>query len=156
MRVQEIMTRDPFTCSPDEHAGTAAWRMWEGDCGILPVMRDSRLVGVVTDRDIAVALAMRGRRADDLRVAEVQQGDSGLTVCSPRDSVSDALAKMREHRVRRLPVVENGKLVGIVSMNDLVLAATATPGKTGRPTFKEIVHSLQGVCAHRPRRSAAA
>ncbi|HUP51607.1 MAG TPA: CBS domain-containing protein [Longimicrobiales bacterium] len=65
--------------------------------------------------------------------------------------MSDALALMREHRVRRLPVVEEGRLVGIVSMNDLVLGAAPTAGKAGRPTFKEVMHSLQGICAHRPR-----
>jgi CBS domain-containing protein len=156
MRVEEIMTRDPDTCAPEDHAGTAAWRMWERDCGMLPVMRGSQLVGVITDRDIAVALALRGRRAEDLRVAEVQQGDGGVIVCSPRDSVIDALGKMRQHQVRRLPVVENGKLLGIVSINDLALAAAASPGKVGHPTFKDVVQSLQGICAHRARERAAA
>jgi CBS domain-containing protein len=156
MRVEEIMTRDLVTCTPEEHAGTAAWRMWERDCGMLPVMRDSQLIGVVTDRDIAMALALRGRRADDLRVAEVQQGNGGIVVCSPRDSVTAALGKMRQHRVRRLPVLENGKLVGIVSMNDLVLAAAASPGKAGHPTYREVVQTLQGVCAHRAHEKAAA
>ena len=156
MRVEEIMTRDPVTCTSEDHAGTAAWRMWERDCGMLPVMRDSRLVGVVTDRDIAMALALRGRRAEELRVAEVQQGGGGVIVCRPRDSVIDALGKMRQHRVRRLPVVEDGKLVGIVSINDLTLAAAASPGKAGHPIFKDIVQSLQGICAHRARGRAAA
>jgi CBS domain-containing protein len=156
MRVEEIMTRNPLTCAPDEHAGTAAWRMWDADCGFLPVVRESRLVGVVTDRDIAMALALRGRRAEDLRVAEVQQGDGSLAVCRPQESVSEALATMRDRRVRRLPVVEDGKLAGVVSMNDLVLAAAASSGRSGRPTFKEVVQSLQGICAHRSRARAAA
>ncbi|HUP51606.1 MAG TPA: CBS domain-containing protein [Longimicrobiales bacterium] len=83
MRVEKIMTRDPLTCTPDEHAGTAAWRMWNGDCGILPVVRDGRLVGVLTDRDIAVALALRGGRAQDLRIGEIQQGGEALVACGP-------------------------------------------------------------------------
>jgi CBS domain-containing protein len=149
MRVEEVMTRNPLTCSPEERVATAAWRMWEGDCGLLPVMRDGSLVGVVTDRDIAIALALRGRRADDLRVAEVQQGDGGAIVCSPQDTVSTALEKMRQHRLRRLPVVADGSLVGVVSLNDLVLAAAPSAGKAGQPTYREIVQSLQSICSHR-------
>jgi CBS domain-containing protein len=70
--------------------------------------------------------------------------------------VSAALETMRQHRVRRLPVLADGKLVGVVSMNDLVLAAAASPGKAGRPTYKEVVHSLQSICAHPGARLRAA
>jgi len=156
MRVEEIMTRDPLTCAPEERVATAAWRMWDGDCGLLPVMREGTLVGVITDRDIAIALSLRGRGADDLRVAEVHPEDGGVIVCSPHDSVSALLETMRRHRVRRLPVLADGRLVGVVSMNDLILAAAANPGKAGRPSYKEVVHCLQSICAHPGARLQAA
>jgi CBS domain-containing protein len=72
--------------------------MWEGDCGVLPVVDDNELVGVVTDRDMYIALATRNTRAAHLRVATKK-----VATCAPEDDVHAALATMREHRIRRLP-----------------------------------------------------
>jgi CBS domain-containing protein len=154
-RVRDVMTPDPLTCSPGDHLGAAAWRMWQGDCGILPVVYAGSVVGVITDRDIAVTLALRGRRPEEIRVGEVMQAPDSVVTCGPDDPVSRALDLMRERQVRRLPVVENGALTGIVSLNDLALAAGASANGNGRPTFREIAQTLRAVCAHRTESRAA-
>jgi CBS domain-containing protein len=142
MQIAEVMTPGPLTCSPETTAAEAAHLMWEGDCGVLPVVRGRALAGVVTDRDLFIALATRNARASDLTVGMVAR-DFPVT-CSPRDDVHQAMGKMKTHRVRRLPVVEqDGTLVGIVSMNDLVLAV-APDSKLG----DKVVDTLQTISEH--------
>jgi CBS domain-containing protein len=155
MKVKDVMTPDPVTCAPNEHLGTAVWRMWRADCGLLPVTNGGRVVGVLTDRDVAMTLGLRGRRPEDVLVGEVMQGSEAVTTCEPDDSTSKTLALMMNRQLRRLPVVEGGQLVGIVSLNDLALAASASANGAGRPTFREIAQTLRGVCAHRSHERAA-
>jgi CBS domain-containing protein len=118
--------------------------MLDGDCGILPVVdTEGKLVGVVTDRDMYIALATRNKLASQVTVGEV----AGTTVvtCAPEDDVHVALATMRDHRVRRLPVAGfGGTLLGIVSMNDILLA---TGPDQGVRTDK-VVDTFQAICAH--------
>ena len=75
MKVKDLMTREPRTCSPDTTLAAAAHLMWDGDCGILPVVDDGELVGVVTDRDMYIALATQNARASHLRVGAVASAD---------------------------------------------------------------------------------
>jgi CBS domain-containing protein/cold shock CspA family protein len=147
MRVRDLMTRAPATCSPRESVAAALTRMWEHDCGILPVLDEGRVIGVVTDRDIAMALLFRDARPGELLVQAVAQG--AVHSCSPDDDVPSALASMAEHRVRRLPVVDNQGLVGIVSINDILPEARATRAGEDRPTYRDVVTALQAICAHR-------
>jgi CBS domain-containing protein len=117
--------------------------MWEGDCGILPVVDEGELVGVVTDRDMYIAVATQDARASHLRVGAV--ATKKLATCAPEDDVQSALATMREARVRRLPVMGfGGTVLGILSMNDIVLAAGA--GK--EVPDEDVVTTLQAICAH--------
>ena len=129
--------------------------MWNGDCGFLPVTVDGAVVGVLTDRDAAISLMLRGRRPEDVMVGEIMQGHLGIVACSPEDSVGVAMDLMREHQLHRLPVVADGRLVGVVSLNDLVLVAGAHAGSALRPTFREVAQTMRGVCAHRHTASAA-
>src|SRR5512145_915190 len=116
------MTGEPCTCSPETDLAAAGALMLEGDCGILPVVADGRLVGVVTDRDLYIALATRNKRASDVTVGEVVQAP--VYTCGPDDDVQAALETMKQHCVRRLPVEGfGGTVMGIVSMNDIVLAS---------------------------------
>ena len=143
MYVRDVMTSDPRTCGPETSVAMAAALMLEGDCGILPIVSDGRLVGVVTDRDLFIALATRDRRASELTVGEVAR--TPVRTCGPDDDVRAALAAITQHRVRRLPVVDTaGAVVGIVSMNDLVLVAGAE--KPVRDA--EVLGALQAICAH--------
>jgi CBS domain-containing protein len=142
--VKDIMTAEPRTCSRGTNLAAAAALMLEGDCGILPVVEDGKLVGVVTDRDLYVALATRNNRPSEVTVGEVAQ--TPVYTCGPEDSLHSALATMKQHRVRRLPVEGfGGSAVGVVSMNDILLAAEAR--KTVRDA--EIVETFRAICAHR-------
>ena len=143
MKVKDIMTTDIKTCTPDTTLAEAAHMMWDGDCGILPVADDGGLVGVVTDRDMFIALATQDARASQVRVGAV--ATRMLVTCTPEDDVHAALATMKQARVRRLPVVGfGGAVLGMLSMNDILLAAG--PGKEIRS--EDVVETLQAVCAH--------
>ena len=144
MKVKEIMTGEPRTCALRTNlAAAAAALMLDGDCGILPVVEDGRLFGVVTDRDMYIALATRNQRASEITVGEVVQ--TPLYTCGPDDDVQAALETMKQHCVRRLPVEGfGGTIMGIVSMNDIVRASG--PRKPVRDT--EVVNTMQAICAH--------
>jgi CBS domain-containing protein len=144
VKVKEIMTGEPRTCSPDTNLAAAAALMLEADCGILPVVSHGRLVGVVTDRDMYIALATRNQRASEISVREVFQ--MPVYTCGPDDDVRAALETMKQHCVRRLPVEGfGGTVMGILSMNDIILASG--PRKAVRDT--EVVSTMQAICAHR-------
>lgn len=147
MKIENLMTTNPTTCSVADHLATAAMKMWEDDCGILPVVENDDLEGVLTDRDIAMALAMKGAAATEVRVGEVITGH--VFGCSPDDEVATALDTMAEHKVRRLPVLVGGRLVGILSLNDIVLEASQTSGQQKKPTYARVVKALQAICEHR-------
>jgi len=142
MQIAEVMTPGPMTCAPDTTVAEAARLMWEGDCGILPIMRDHDLIGVVTDRDLFIALATRDAKPSELTVGSVAR--PAPITCTPRDDVHQAMGKMKSHRVRRLPVVDkDGTLVGIVSMNDLLLAVAPETALGGK-----VVDTLQSISEH--------
>jgi CBS domain-containing protein len=144
MQVKDIMTPQPRTASPGTTLAEAAQLLWNADCGVLPVIDGNKVVGVVTDRDMYIALGTRNKPASQITVGEVATGT--VWTCAPTDDVHVALTIMQERRVRRLPVVADGSLVGIISLNDLALAAGA-----GKPVRnEEIVDTFKSVCAHRP------
>jgi len=135
------MTKDVASCSPATNAAMAAETMWARDCGILPVLEDSgRVVGVVTDRDLFIALGTQDCTPSQLPVGEIMLREAA--VCGPEDDVRHALATMAKQRVRRLPVVDqSGGLKGILSMNDLVLQSDGV--------FKDdVIRALKLICQH--------
>ncbi len=107
MKVKDIMTTDVKTCTPDTTVAEATHLMWDGDCGFLPVVDDGELVGVVTDRDLYIALGTKNERASVLKVGAV--ATTKLATCVAEDDVNAALATMKQARVRRLPVVGYGE-----------------------------------------------
>ena len=121
MKVQDIMTANVETCSPDSDLGAAATAMWKRDCGSVPVVDNERkVVGMITDRDICMAVATRNKLASEIKVGEVISGK--VYACAPDDDVRDALETMQSAQMRRLPVVDaDGVLYGILSINDVVL-----------------------------------
>jgi CBS domain-containing protein len=137
------MTGEPRTCSLGTNLAAAAALMLDGDCGILPVVEDGKLVGVVTDRDMYIALATRNTRASEVTVREVVQ--TPVYTCGPDDDVQAALETMKQHCVRRLPVEGFGaSIMGIISLNDIVLASG--PRKAVRDA--DVVSTLQAICVH--------
>jgi len=144
VKIKDVMTAAPRTCAADDNAATAAALMLDGDCGILPVLDSAgRIAGVVTDRDLYIALATRDVRASELKVAEVARRH--VITCGPDDDVHMALDTMRQHQIRRLPVEGfGGTVIGIVSMNDILLTAGARKGVR----TEEVVGVLQAIGAH--------
>jgi CBS domain-containing protein len=152
MRVDEIMTRDMRTCTRQDNLARVVHSMWEGDCGFIPVVDEgNRVVGVLTDRDICVALATRDKTASSLLAADVLS--KALHTCAPDDDVKTALATMQAQRVRRLPVVDAQKrLAGVLSMNDVVLHAETEMGrKAGAISAADVVRTFREICQHAPK-----
>jgi CBS domain-containing protein len=142
MTIAQLMTKHPLTCTPETNLAEAAALMLQGDCGILPVLTDGKLSGVVTDRDLFIALGTRDLRPSSMRVAAVVTGP--VFTCGPDDDPETVLALMKERQVRRIPVLGfGGTVLGIVSMNDLALAA-GKPGVRGA----DILAALQAICSH--------
>ena len=117
--VEEIMTRNPRTVDAGDSVLEAARQMRDGDFGSVIVMRDGRVDGIVTDRDIAVRAVAEGRDPESTQVSEVSS--TGLATIAPDQSIDEAVEAMREHDIRRLPVVEDGRPVGILSLGDLAV-----------------------------------
>ena len=117
MKVSEVMTRDVQTVRPDQPVQEAANFMLNADAGSIPVTDGDRLIGMITDRDIAVRGIAKGY-GPDTPVRELMTDD--LVIVRIDDSIEDAASKMSEAQVRRLPVIdEDERLCGIVSLGDL-------------------------------------
>ena len=117
--VEEIMTRDPRTVDAGDTIVDAARVMADADIGDVVVLEDGQVTGIVTDRDIAVRAIAEGRDPESTSVGDVCT--TGVETIDPSASVDDALRQMREHDIRRLPVVKNGRPVGILSLGDLAV-----------------------------------
>jgi CBS domain-containing protein len=117
--VEEIMTTNPRTVYADDTVREAAQVMRDNDIGDVIVIEDGQVAGIVTDRDIVVRAVAEGRDAESTTVGDI--ATTGIQAIDPEASVDDALRMMREHDIRRLPVVKNGRPVGIVSLGDLAV-----------------------------------
>jgi CBS domain-containing protein len=115
--VKDVMTSNPTTVQSDATVVEAARIMRDQDAGIVPVVENEQLSGTVTDRDIAVRVVAEGRDPDATTVREIASTD--VVSVEPQQELSEALRLMAEHQVRRLPVVENDRLVGIVAQADV-------------------------------------
>lgn len=145
MKVKDLMSVDPACCSPETDLAAASALMWNHDCGILPVLEEGRVVGVVTDRDICIALGTRGLPASQVQVGDVASRE--LVTVSPEAEVHTALAQMRRHQVRRLPVVNaEGYLEGLLALNDFVLAVDR---KHGDVDYEDVLNTLKAISSHR-------
>jgi CBS domain-containing protein len=120
MKVKEIMTQSAVCCNPETNVGAAVELMWVRNCGMLPVVgADQKLVGIVTDRDICIAMGTRNRLAGELNVGEI--ATKNVFTCAQDEEIHDALLTMAGKHVRRLPVVNSkGIPQGILSMDDVI------------------------------------
>ena len=125
MNIRDVMTPNPRTVSPADSIQSAACIMRDEDTGVVPIVDNGRAVGVVTDRDIVVRAVADGSQLNRT-VGEI--ATSAVVCASPDMSTREAAQLMSDHQVRRLPVVENERLVGIVSIGDLAVKE----GKDGR------------------------
>jgi CBS domain-containing protein len=127
-RIQELMTVKPRTVKTGDSIVDAAKLMRGEDAGIAPIVDGDRLVGVVTDRDIAIRVVAEGKDPSTTTVEEI--ASRNLVTVEPGQDLDDALRLMAQHQVRRLPVVDDGKLVGIVAQADVAKHADAK--RTGK------------------------
>lgn len=149
MKIKEIMTENAKACMPTSTLADAAGLMWEYDCGILPVVAQGDIVvGLITDRDICMAAALKHRHLENIAVEEVSSGK--VISCHPEDDVRTALRTMQENKIRRLPVIANdGTLEGIVTVNDIVLRAQEFKDKKDAAvSYADVVITYRAICAH--------
>ena len=120
MLVKELMTGAPATCRPETNLGAAVEILWNRNCGFLPVVdAEEKVIGVVTDRDICIAMGTHNRLPGDLSVGEI--ATRRVFTCGPEDEIHEALYTMANKQVRRLPVVnKENVLEGVLSMDDVV------------------------------------
>jgi CBS domain-containing protein len=117
--VRDVMTPNPITLSASDLVKQAACAMRDGDIGDVLVVDDGEIVGILTDRDIVIRVVAEDRDLSHASVGEICS--RAILALRPEDAVETAVATMREHAVRRLPVVEEGQPVGIVSLGDLAV-----------------------------------
>ena len=122
-KCSEVMTPDPKCCVVEDSVVRAAQLMKEENVGSIPVIEDigsKKLIGIITDRDIALNVVAANRRPDEVRVGDAMSRN--LIVCKQTDAVDQAIQGMSSHQVRRIPVVDQDhNIVGIISQGDVAL-----------------------------------
>lgn len=143
--IQDVMTRDVQSISPQETVQRAAQLMDELNVGAIPVLDGDRLVGMITDRDITVRSTAAGQAPDQARVGDIMSTD--VRTCSPRQTVDEVLDQMADVQIRRVPVLDDQsqQVIGIVSLGDMAakhsagidhtLESISTPAEPDRSTI---------------------
>jgi CBS domain-containing protein len=116
--IRDLMTANPCSIDADKSVAYAAKMMRDEDVGLAPIVEGDKLIGTVTDRDIAIRVVAEGKDADETTVREI--ASTNLVTIDPQQDLDEALRLMATHQVRRLPVVEeDGRLVGVVAQADV-------------------------------------
>ena len=155
MRVQDVMCRPVVSCTEETSLASAARSMAQNDCGVLPVLRGGRIVGMLSDRDVCLA-AGRGKSMVDTTAKTAMQ--ENVVACEVNEELRSALEKMATRQVRRLPVLDaKGKLVGIVSLDDLALWAEEPAPAAAPPALscRDLANAFRQIVAKRPLRKPA-
>jgi CBS domain-containing protein len=127
--IRDLMTENPCAINVDKSVAYAAKMMRDEDVGLAPIVEGDKLVGTLTDRDIAIRVVAEGKDPDQTTVREV--ASTNLVTIDPQQDLDEALRLMAKHQVRRLPVVEeDGRLVGVVAQADVAREGDAE--KTGQ------------------------
>ena len=140
MNVRDVMTSNPRCVSPNDTIQVAARIMKDEDTGVVPIVENGRAIGLITDRDIVIRSVADGSQPNQ-QVREICTAD--LVFATPEMSTREASKLMGEHQIRRLPVVENDRLVGIVSLGDIAVKE----GKDSR-TGDTLENISEGVKTH--------
>ena len=129
-RCEELMTREPVCCAPDDTTDRVAHLMKSREIGPIPVVMNRKVVGIVTDRDLAVKVVAEARDAKKTKVKEIMTAD--VVTCRDDDDVQSALNAMTENQIRRIPVVDaQDRIVGMIAQAD-VAVKLAEPEKVAR------------------------
>lgn len=122
MKIKDVMTKDIAYVNPDDNVERAAQLMSEYNVGSVPVCDNGKILGIVTDRDITLRSVAKGTESKSQSVREIM---SSNPVCgSPEQDIHDAARIMSERQIRRLPIVDNGNLVGMVALGDIAVEPT--------------------------------
>lgn len=155
MKVRDLMTSGVASIDSDDSLSSAARMMWECDCGVIPVTRADRVLGVITDRDICMASWIRNQPLSELRVSDSMSRE--LFSCSPDDNVSVAERLMQSRQIRRLPVIDKeGHLVGILSLADIVRCTERAGRGVSDVSSNEVASTLATICQPRTTQQAFA
>jgi CBS domain-containing protein len=150
MKVREVMTKETVSCGLDSSLASAVETMRKTNRGFLPVIGDGgNVVGVITDRDICIALGQRDQKPSAVLVRDVilpqDRTFPALYVCTPDDKVQCVMKTMRAQKIRRLPVVDReGVLQGVLSIDDLMLGSCASSGKEG-VSCKDVIETYKAI-----------
>ena len=153
MKARDLMTSDPTACRPSDNLKTVIAVMRKEDCGMVPITEgngEQRVTGVATDRDIALALGERDEKPSAVRVSEVMT--TKIVSCEPDADVHEVSRKMQEAQVRRILVVEGGRLLGVISTADLARASTQSgKDRVGEEVEKVMEKVSEDTGSRRPR-----
>ena len=146
MKVEQLMTKDLRACRPSHPLNCAAQILWEYDCGIVPIVDEEgldKVVGTLTDRDICMAAYTRGHALSEIQVDSAMAHK--IYSCTPAATLEDAMQKMQEAQVRRLPIVdEAGHLLGMISLADIAREAKAHAGTPALARVGETFAAITG------------
>jgi CBS domain-containing protein len=147
MKSAQMMTRNVKTCRATDMLDVAARLMWDFDIGVVPVVDDSgQVIAMVTDRDACMAVLTQGRPLSSVPVKVAMT--KHVVTCRPEDSDVTVAKLMAQHKVRRIPVVDDAmRPIGIISLNDLAIAMA----RSREPASAEVAGTLAAICEHRPR-----
>ena len=155
MLVKKLMTKRVAVCAATDTLNQAARIMWEADCGFLPVVNhDSRVAGVITDRDICMAAYTQGVPLHASLVSSAMS--HAVQSCSPEDDVEDAELLLRRHQLRRLPVIDaESRLCGVITLGDF---ARSSQSNALRKTLTgaRLAKTMASICEVRARSAANA
>ncbi len=151
MNVHDVMASTVSCCAPADSLESVAIMMMDNDCGSIPITNESgQPIGMITDRDIAIAAAARHKALWDLKAQDFLTGQ-GISKCSVNDDVRFALGIMQRERVRRLPVVNGeGEVLGMLSLDDIVAFAERGVRGLGSPdlSYDDAIMAMKAVCKH--------
>jgi CBS domain-containing protein len=152
MKVKDVMTQSAVCCVPGTNVGEAVELMWVHNCGMLPAVgTGGKLEGIVTDRDISIAMGTRNRLAGELTVGEI--ATRNVVTCKPEDEIHEDLQTMADKHVRRLPVVnEQGVPQGILSIVDIITHGDLNKWQgCCELSAEEIIRALKRLYGQKPR-----
>jgi CBS domain-containing protein len=156
MKVQDVMTSEVKFCRPETNLAETAGMMLDYDCGAMPVVNnENKVIGIITDRDIAIAVATKSRLASEIPASEVISGK--VYSATMDEDIHAALKTMRHEKIRRLPIVNgDGMLQGILSINDIVLRAEEEKGlHHPELSYEDAMSTFKAICDHRPAQRTA-
>ena len=151
MQVRELMTTDPAVCTTSDTCARAGELMRQRQCGFLPIVESpaaKRLVGVLTDRDLALHLTRTNAPANTVKIAACMTANP--TAVAPEADLTEAAQLMESLAVHRLPVVQNGQVIGVLSLKDIAIAARQQWAKAGpNVPARQLTEILEAIAAAR-------